>query len=64
MIYTSLSPCRPYLSLYFISKLFVIIIFIIINILLFIILYPMFTKQVIVDGKGHLLGRLASYVAK
>ena len=24
----------------------------------------MFTKQVIIDGKGHLLGRLASYVAK
>ena len=24
----------------------------------------MFTKQILVDGKGHLLGRLASYVAK
>lgn len=24
----------------------------------------MFTKQVVVDGKGHLMGRLASYVAK
>jgi len=24
----------------------------------------MFKKQIIVDGKGHLLGRLASYVAK
>ena len=24
----------------------------------------MFTKQVLIDGKGHLLGRLASYVAK
>lgn len=23
-----------------------------------------FAKQVIVDGKGHLMGRLASYVAK
>ena len=24
----------------------------------------MFTKEVVVDGKGHILGRLASYVAK
>ena len=24
----------------------------------------MFEKQVVIDGKGHLLGRLASYVAK
>ena len=24
----------------------------------------MFTRQIVVDGKGHLLGRLASYVAK
>lgn len=24
----------------------------------------MFQKQIIIDGKGHLLGRLASYVAK
>ena len=24
----------------------------------------MFTKQILVDGRGHLLGRLASYVAK
>ncbi len=24
----------------------------------------MFKKQIVVDGKGHLLGRLASYVAK
>ncbi len=24
----------------------------------------MFFKQVVIDGKGHLLGRLASYVAK
>jgi len=24
----------------------------------------MFQKQIVIDGKGHLLGRLASYVAK
>ena len=24
----------------------------------------MFKKQIVVDAKGHLLGRLASYVAK
>jgi large subunit ribosomal protein L13Ae len=24
----------------------------------------MFTREVVVDGKGHILGRLASYVAK
>ena len=24
----------------------------------------MFKKQIVVDGKGHLFGRLASYVAK
>lgn len=24
----------------------------------------MFEKEVVIDGKGHLLGRLASYVAK
>ena len=24
----------------------------------------MFKKQIVVDGKGHMMGRLASYVAK
>ncbi len=24
----------------------------------------MFQKQIVIDGKGHLMGRLASYVAK
>ena len=24
----------------------------------------MFEKEVVIDGKGHLVGRLASYVAK
>ncbi len=24
----------------------------------------MFEKQIVIDGKGHLMGRLASYVAK
>jgi len=24
----------------------------------------MFEKEVVIDGKGHLIGRLASYVAK
>jgi large subunit ribosomal protein L13Ae len=24
----------------------------------------MFEKEIVIDGKGHLIGRLASYVAK
>ena len=35
-----------------------------INILNIIYLSTMFKKLIVVDAKGHLLGRLASYVAK